>query len=109
MEEITGQILFKNSIFENNIASELGGVVYSVSTNTQKYVNFEQCEFKNNTALIGNVCFSLTQDNEPNFSNREELINNKGLATNPTKLELSEDYDLQIYSGDKIPYGVSCK
>ena len=108
-DEITGEIIFKNSIFENNSALAFGGVIYTASINTQKYVKFNECTFINNEALMGDVCFSLTDNNEPEFTNKEAIKEMKGFATNPTKLLLSDDYNITINSGDTIPDGISCK
>ncbi|ORX44836.1 hypothetical protein BCR36DRAFT_300730 [Piromyces finnis] len=108
-EEFTNNILIKNSVFKNNSASELGGVIYSISSNSNRYINFDHCEFINNIARIGNICFSLNKNSEPEFSNADIIKNMKGIATNPTKIALSDDYDIKINSGDKIPSGLSCK
>ena len=109
VDEITNKIIFKNSIFKKNFATSFGGVIYTVSTNTQKYVKFDECEFINNKAVMGDICFSLTNNNEPQFTNKEAIKEMKGFATNPTKILLSDDYNITINSGDTIPDGISCK
>ncbi|KAG4102830.1 hypothetical protein H8356DRAFT_929991 [Neocallimastix lanati (nom. inval.)] len=115
LDDITEDYIieFKNSIFENNSALKFGGVVFSLSSYTKKHVSFQNCEFRNNHAMNGHISFSLNnKDSEPNFSNIKDLKEIPGLlSTNPTKLKLSEDLleRISLFSGDRIPEGISCK
>ncbi|OUM60025.1 hypothetical protein PIROE2DRAFT_14319 [Piromyces sp. E2] len=109
-DDFNGNITIMNSKFENNTASNFGGVVYSNSPLTSKLVVFEQCEFLNNNAKSGIISFSKTKETGPTFSNIDTLSSIKGLfSTNPTKLKLNDDYNITIYSGEKIPEGMSCE
>ncbi|OUM60024.1 hypothetical protein PIROE2DRAFT_63400 [Piromyces sp. E2] len=109
-DDMNGKIKFINSKFENNSVSNFGGVIYSNSLKTNKYVSFNNCEFMNNKAENGNISFSLSKDSEPIFSNIESLRKTKGLiTTNPTKILLNDNYDIKLFSGEKLPYGIACK
>ncbi|OUM70479.1 hypothetical protein PIROE2DRAFT_1345 [Piromyces sp. E2] len=101
----------KKSIFKNNNASKYGGIIYSLSEFTRKYITLEECTFENNTAQLGNVLYSLNKESEPQISNIDELRKEKGaIATNPTKVILNDDslYDISVMSGEKFPEGISC-
>ncbi|ORX87196.1 hypothetical protein BCR32DRAFT_240335 [Anaeromyces robustus] len=106
-------ILFKNSIFMNNIAKKYGGVAYLISPRITPCLKFDQCQFLNNKATRGSIVYSLNMNSEPQISNSEELKKIDGaFATNPTKIRLDENTltsNITIYSGEKIPEGISCK
>ncbi|OUM60028.1 hypothetical protein PIROE2DRAFT_63402 [Piromyces sp. E2] len=106
---LNDRISFNNSLFENNSATNFGGVVYSNSPNTNQLVFFEDCIFNNNTAGNGNISYSLSQSSEPNFSNIKHLQEMNALSTNPTKVLLDGQYNVSIFSGEKIPDNISCK
>ncbi|OUM60022.1 hypothetical protein PIROE2DRAFT_63399 [Piromyces sp. E2] len=107
-------VLISNSTFENTSASKYGGVIYSLSEFTGKCITIENCEFKNNSALLGNAIYSLNKNSEPKISNIKELREIKGLvSTNPTKISIINDINndniISIYSGEKIPDNIKCK
>ncbi|ORX47605.1 hypothetical protein BCR36DRAFT_413546 [Piromyces finnis] len=102
---------FRNVFFENNHASKYGGVIYTLSKYSKRYINLVDCKFKNNTALNGYIVYSYNKDSEPTISNIKELRKEKGaLATNPTKIKFNKNslFDVAIYSGEKLPSGISC-
>jgi len=49
---ILGAIV-NNTIFENNISYDVGGIIYSQYKDLNKTVQFNDCTFKNNEALTG--------------------------------------------------------
>jgi len=101
----------KNALFQNNSASKYGGVIYSLSKYSNKYVKLIDCEFQNNTAIMGYISYSLKKESEPEISNIDELRKEKGaIATNPTKIKLNDDslYSISILSGEKLPEGIAC-
>ncbi|ORX42562.1 hypothetical protein BCR36DRAFT_416049, partial [Piromyces finnis] len=103
--------IFENSKFENITASNYGGLVYSISKYTDRFVHFQQCEFKNIHALIGHIAYSLDLNSEPDFSNIDELKQvQNNFATNPTSLRLNEHSvnSVSLYSGEKIPEAIYC-
>ncbi|KAG4090592.1 hypothetical protein H8356DRAFT_1279541 [Neocallimastix lanati (nom. inval.)] len=81
---------FNNIKFINNKAENFGGVLYSEVRNYGLgFINFENCSYENNTALL----------DKNNF------------VTNPTHLEFDENYNnevIEIYSGDIIEKEYSC-
>ena len=48
------KVTFNNSTFVDNHALNYGGVIYSNSINTNLVVHFYNCDFSNNTAVLGN-------------------------------------------------------
>jgi len=114
MHSGTSNCKFKaiNSKFYNNTASKYGGVIYSLSPNTNRYIVIQDCDFKDNKALIGDSIYSLNITSEPNITDIDSLKNIKGFfATNPTRISLNEKSinEISIYSGEKIPSGIICK
>jgi len=51
----SGYIRFSNVIFEDIVAKDRGGIIFSVSEYTNKIVIFDGCEFKNVKAKYGNI------------------------------------------------------
>ncbi|ORY77905.1 hypothetical protein LY90DRAFT_84737 [Neocallimastix californiae] len=102
---------FRNSIFENNTASKYGGVIYSNSEFTNKYIRMYDCTFINNHAQIGHTLYSLNKESEPYISNINELRAIQGsVMTNPTKLILNDNNikTISLISSDVLPSGISC-
>ncbi|OUM60072.1 hypothetical protein PIROE2DRAFT_14263 [Piromyces sp. E2] len=103
---------FINSTFENISASYYGGIIYSESRNLNESIIFENCEFINCHAKIGDISYSVDKNSEPFISNIDELKKiPSALATNPTNLVLNDNSMnyISLYSGQKIPDGISCK
>ncbi|OUM69449.1 hypothetical protein PIROE2DRAFT_2535, partial [Piromyces sp. E2] len=102
---------FMDSIFENNTAINYGGIVYSNNLNTNRFVNFENCEFINNNAFLGDISFCLTKESEPQFSNKDDLRKIKGnFVTNPTEIRISSDSvkSVSLFSGDTLNEKINC-
>ncbi|KAG4108486.1 hypothetical protein H8356DRAFT_919115 [Neocallimastix lanati (nom. inval.)] len=106
-DKLNQRIIIKNSTFENNVASEFGGIIYSRAQDINENVQFIDCIFINNKALSGNISNSLNIKSEPIISNKDEIIklngNNNDFITNPTKINLIKGSShISIYSGDLI-------
>jgi len=52
-DKICSSITVTDSIFENNMSSKYGGVIYSLNPIAYEMIKFENCNFKNNKAVIG--------------------------------------------------------
>eukprot|EP00833_Pecoramyces_ruminatium_P001337 jgi/Orpsp1_1/1175369/evm.model.c7180000053591.1 len=94
IEEINDKasIIFNNSIFNYNYAIVYGGIIYSNSKSTNKYVSFNDCKFSALTSLNGYISYSISKESEPYFSNADELRKNKKyFETNPVELRLSNE------------------
>ncbi|OUM56930.1 hypothetical protein PIROE2DRAFT_18248, partial [Piromyces sp. E2] len=105
------RVTFENSKFENNTASVYGGVFYSETEFADRFINFIDCEFINNKAMIGDIAYSYNLKSEPNITNIDVLKENPGnFATNPTSVKLNENafHNISIYSGQRIPEEISC-
>ncbi|KAL6600251.1 7 transmembrane sweet-taste receptor of 3 GCPR-domain-containing protein [Neocallimastix sp. 'constans'] len=108
--ETNYRLTINNSTFYNNHSSMYGGVIYSVESNTNKNVHFDNCKFKNNTAQYGNLAYSLNENSEPifTFNDSQTLQDLKSgsnmFASNPTELIINNDsYFLDsILSGDTV-------
>jgi len=105
-------IKINSSFFENIRASKYGGIVYSLSKSTPNCISFNECQFLNVSASFGNIVYSLDKDSEPVISNMDEIKIIKGnVATNPTKLKFNDNSPnkVALFSGNKLPEGISCK
>ncbi|ORX75340.1 hypothetical protein BCR32DRAFT_285275 [Anaeromyces robustus] len=115
IEEIdeNSSIIFNDSTFHANYAS-YGGVIYTASKLTPKYVSFNNCEFSNykNTANEGFISYSLSKEYEPKISNIDELREGeKTFSTNPVGIKFMDDsiQTFSILSGERIPEGIKCE
>ncbi|ORX81822.1 hypothetical protein BCR32DRAFT_268045 [Anaeromyces robustus] len=101
---------FKNCTFENNIAKNRGGIIYSIGDSSE--LIFRNCKFINNSATIGSISYSRTKDYEPKFipdiysSSDNVLLNGKSyggpFVTNPTKVICQDLNKYSFYSGESI-------
>ncbi|OUM68427.1 hypothetical protein PIROE2DRAFT_3875 [Piromyces sp. E2] len=106
-------ISFSDSTFINNTALNFGGVIYSISQYTNKYVSFENCTFKDNQANFGSISYSINKLSEPSFSNINELKKIKGaFVTNPSKIKINGDINnnnnISLFSGEFLPENITC-
>ncbi|ORX42622.1 hypothetical protein BCR36DRAFT_156476 [Piromyces finnis] len=105
-------ITINNSLFENNYAENFGGVIYVPNelliSNDISKIEFNDCEFKNNTAKKGNISFSYSKIDGPYFSNIDELIKEGAIVTNPTHIGLLPDSEksINVLSGETLLNGI---
>jgi hypothetical protein len=113
-------VLTVDSKFINNTAINYGGLIYSTArgnTNIYNKVNFYECLFENNNAILGKISYTYDSSHNPLFYNSDNTITMKlnedknNYVTNPTHL-VFDNYDskeiIEIYSGDRIDKEYSC-
>ncbi|ORX45244.1 hypothetical protein BCR36DRAFT_358753, partial [Piromyces finnis] len=101
-----GLYKFNSCIFNNNYSYGNGGVIYSINEHASELILFVNCEFNNNKAKNGSICYALSKKTEPYVSDKLLYIGNKGIAfaTNPSIMKLiNSPYNgLTILSGNTI-------
>jgi len=94
--------------FTNNISSNYGGVMYSVSPYVNNHMKFTNCQFNNNHARFGDIIYSYSIDSMPMLINNTYL-NEYDVATLPTFFKIDRDSSdkISILSGENIPENIS--
>jgi len=99
---------FNHNTFNNNRASNFGGVIYS-GKNANRIV-FSNCTFNNNQAKFGNIIYTHSKNSLPQM---DIELNTTDIYTNPSYFKMDGNEtnieNISIISGESIPKGIKCK